>query len=154
MTSTTDRDNLRGALDPYLGNPQLPRAIRDLCDAAHDAEDIEATMQRTGAALVAIETHADWTAAAGKKLRAALLTCMAETGAPNIVLAYHTIGTQERRAMHINEAEIPAAFMKPPSPPSPDTEAIRKALAAGETVPGATLGNGSPTLFIRARNKT
>lgn len=146
-----EQDDIRTALAPLMGAPHLPRDVRgDLADA-HDATDFEATLYRTAAALVAMEALAERVDAEAKAVRAALLNAMAETGAPNIALPHHTVGTQERRALHITEAELPAIYMRQP-PPAPDTSAIRKALAAGDTIPGATLGNGAPSLFIRARN--
>lgn len=153
MTSATDRNNLRAVLDVYVGHASLPRAVRDLFEVAFDAEDIEATMQRTAAALVALETHADWAKVATANIRNALLICMTETGAPNIALQYHTIGTQQRRALHIDERLLPPAFLKQ-ALPSPDSAAIRKALDAGDVVPGVVQGNGRPVLFIRSRSQT
>jgi hypothetical protein len=43
--------------------------------------------------------------------------------------------------------ELPAEYMRS----APDMHAIRKALTNGETVPGATLNNPSPTLTIRTK---
>lgn len=42
--------------------------------------------------------------------------------------------------------ELPASFIR--INPEPDKAAIRKALAAGEIVPGARLSNGSVTVRI------
>jgi len=47
----------------------------------------------------------------------------------------------------INQAELPSEYMRA----APDMHAIRKALTAGETIPGATLNNPSPTLTIRTK---
>lgn len=146
-----DHDNLRTALDALQGAPHLPQAVRALIADAHDAVDFEAALYRTAAALVAVEDAAARIEADAKALRAALLTAMAETGAPNISLPHHTVGTQERRSLHItDESAIPAHLWTKPEP-QPDTTAIRKALQAGP-VPGAVLSNGGATLFIRARN--
>lgn len=146
-----EQDTLRAALAPVMGAPHLPRDVRAELANAHDATDFEATLYRTASALVAMEALAKRVDAEAQSIRAALLTAMAETGAPNIALPHHTVGTQYRRALHIKEAELPAAYMRQP-PPAPDTAAIRKALDAGEIIPGAMLGNGIPSLFIRARN--
>jgi hypothetical protein len=52
-------------------------------------------------------------------------------------------------------ALIPAAYMKPPSPPEPDKIAIRKALndsqRKAEVEAGATLSNAAPSLQITFR---
>lgn len=47
----------------------------------------------------------------------------------------------------INQDDLPADYMRA----APDMHAIRKALTAGETIPGATLNNPSPTLTIRTK---
>lgn len=48
------------------------------------------------------------------------------------------------------EAEIPQAYWKP-QPPKLDRKALLAALAAGERVPGAGLGNGGVTIAVRTR---
>ncbi|CAB4157027.1 Siphovirus Gp157 [uncultured Caudovirales phage] len=147
-----DHQNLRAALDPLQGAPHLPQAVRALIADAHDAVDFEAALYRAAAALVALEDAVARIEGDAKTLRAALLTAMSETGAPNISLPYHTVGTQERRSLRVtDESAIPAHLWTTPKP-QPDTTAIRKALQAG-AVPGAVLSNGGATLFIRARNK-
>jgi hypothetical protein len=47
-----------------------------------------------------------------------------------------------------DEAAVPAAYWKPQDPKL-DKKAVMAALKAGETVPGASMANGSPTLEIR-----
>lgn len=49
----------------------------------------------------------------------------------------------------IDETALPDAFIRITR--APDKSALREALARGETVPGASLGNGSDTLTIRTR---
>jgi hypothetical protein len=47
-----------------------------------------------------------------------------------------------------DQAAIPAVFMVQP-PPSPDKNAIKAALKAGEAVPGCALSNSPPALQVR-----
>lgn len=49
-----------------------------------------------------------------------------------------------------NEAEIPTDFWKA-SDPKLDRSALKKALDAGDTIPGATLSNGGQTITIRRK---
>ena len=53
-----------------------------------------------------------------------------------------------------DEPAVPDALRAEPKRPAPDKAAIRKALEAGEEVPGAQLVDGHPTLSVRmARSK-
>lgn len=49
-----------------------------------------------------------------------------------------------------NEAEIPSAYWKP-QPPKLDKAAVKEALKAGDTVPGAALDNGGYGLTIKRK---
>jgi hypothetical protein len=50
----------------------------------------------------------------------------------------------------IDEAKIPGEFWKP-QPAKLDRRQLAASLSAGQTVPGATLGNGGMTLALRTR---
>ena len=50
----------------------------------------------------------------------------------------------------IDEAKIPEAFWKP-QPAKLDRRGLSAAIAGGQVVPGATLGNGGVTLAVRTR---
>jgi len=50
----------------------------------------------------------------------------------------------------IDEGQIPEPFWRP-QPPKLDKRALAAALAGGQRVPGASLGNGSTTLSVRTR---
>lgn len=47
----------------------------------------------------------------------------------------------------IDQAELPGQYMRA----APDMHAIRKALTAGEAIPGATLSNPAPVLTLRTK---
>jgi hypothetical protein len=49
----------------------------------------------------------------------------------------------------VDEAAIPAEFIRAKTTTSPDRAAIGRALAAGQTIPGAALGNGESSLGVR-----
>lgn len=143
---------LRPILMDVASDEDLPRTARLAAADAEGARDIEAVMARAGAAIVALETVGDVIAARAKALRAALLELMVETGAPSISTGTHTIGTQDKRRVHVTDPSlIPPSLMRQP-PPAPDTEAIGRLLRNGGDVPGCALGNPVPTLTIRARS--
>jgi hypothetical protein len=50
----------------------------------------------------------------------------------------------------VDEREIPEPFWRP-QPPKLDRKALLAALNAGQTVLGASLGNGSTTITVRTR---
>jgi Siphovirus Gp157 len=50
----------------------------------------------------------------------------------------------------VDETAIPEPFWRP-QPPKLDRKGLLAALNTGQAVPGATLGNGSPTIAVRTR---
>ncbi|MBS7811178.1 siphovirus Gp157 family protein [Roseococcus pinisoli] len=142
---------IRGPLSAIMLDADLPRALRILAADAHDAQEVEATLLRAGRALVAIESFAARPDALAKQVREALLSVMADLGAPSFSTGTHTIGYSETARVRITDpALLPERFLVP-QPPKPDTAAIKAALDAGETVPGAVISNSSPSLFVRSR---
>lgn len=83
-------------------------------------------------------------------LRAAVEQAMTIGGADTIELPDCTLSLVRRAAGLVitDEARIPAAFWKQPDPVI-DKAAIKAALKDKQSVPGATLGNGSVSLAIR-----
>ena len=94
--------------------------------------------------------------AAGKQLettaRAAMATCMSDTGCPAVALAGHVVhlSTMPDRVDIEDEQAIPPDLLRHP-PPAPDKVAIGKLLRAGAAVPGARLiGNHEPVCVFRS----
>jgi hypothetical protein len=83
--------------------------------------------------------------------RAALASCMAETGCPAVALDSHTVHLSTKPS-HVDiedERAIPPELMRTP-PPAPDKVAIGKLLRAGAVVPGARLvGNREPVCVFK-----
>lgn len=100
----------------------------------------------------AVKAAAD---AARTAMRTVLATVLDDTGAPAIGGKHHTVSIASAPAAVIitDASSIPAAFIR--TTEAPDKEAIRKAIEAGQDVPGAVLsrGNGAPVLSIRKRNQ-
>jgi uncharacterized protein (UPF0147 family) len=143
---------LRAPLLAIAGDAALPRDLRVLAADAHDAADVEAVAARAAKVLVAVEDYESHAEAISKKMREALLTVLEDIGAPTLDIGSHLIGTSTRKSVHVDEAVLPAEFWSAPKP-KPDTTLIRAAIDKGETPPGCTLGNGVPSLFIRAKRK-
>jgi hypothetical protein len=96
-------------------------------------------------ALVAASKQVEATA------RAALTSCMVETGCPAVSLDSHTVhlSTKPSRVDIEDEQAIPPELMRTP-PPAPDKVAIGKLLRAGAAVPGARLvGNQEPMCVFK-----
>lgn len=60
-----------------------------------------------------------------------------------------TVKAVAPRVVIIEEADIPAVYFKPQAPKL-DKAALSEALKNGETVPGASMSNGSTTIQIRS----
>jgi hypothetical protein len=84
--------------------------------------------------------------------RAALASCMSDTGCPSIGLASHVVHLSTK-ADHVDIEDaraIPPDLMRQP-PAAPDKVAIGKLLRAGAVVPGARLvGNQEPICVFRS----
>ena len=97
--------------------------------------------------------------AAGKQVevtaRAALATCMSDTGCPSVGLASHVVHLSTK-ADHVdieNARAIPPDLMRQPAP-APDKVAIGKLLRAGAAVPGARLiGNKEPLCIFKGKTQ-
>lgn len=92
--------------------------------------------------------------AAGDAAREALLHVMEETGLPSIETEFHraTSSVSARAVVITDPAALPARYVRHP-PPEPDKAGLRKALLAGDTIPGAALSNGTPSIRITAKKK-
>lgn len=140
---------LRAPLEDLATDAAFPRDLRAIAADAMDAQDVEAVMARAGKAIVALEDHTSRGEHLAKQIREALLTVMVETGAPSFSTGEHTVGVSETRRVHVTDmGALPEKFVIHP-PPKADTQALGDALRKGETVAGAELGNGVPSLFIR-----
>ena len=87
--------------------------------------------------------------------RRLIAEAMESAGVKRITLPDATVAltTVQPKVIITDEAALPASFMAcpPPPPPKPDKRRIGDALKAGETIPGATLGN--PQTSIRISRK-
>lgn len=154
--ATAAADTLRSAIDAEL------RAVSAAVTAARAAQaglraasDLMDVMRAAAATVLACETLQQAAEAAEAASRAALASVMESTGCSSLALQYHTVSLKDgARFARINDpAMVPAEYVKPRAPEI-DRAAVRKALLAGELVPGATLSNGGPsTIQFRARSK-
>lgn len=144
---------LEAALDPLLTDQAMPHAVRRLAALASEAGDFVRVAEHIIPVILAAEDAAETLTAAAKRLRQVMAEVMDETGATTIKGATHTASATRGRAGVVitDEAAIPPSLMRVP-PPAPDKAAIAKLLKAGEVVPGAVLGNSSPSLTIRSKD--
>jgi hypothetical protein len=124
--------------------------------AAHAALTPDADLLEMLRAAGGIVLAAELIVAAGKRLeasaRAAMATCMSDTGCPAVALADHVVhlSTRPDRVDIEDEKATPPDLLRQP-PPAPDKVAIGKLLRAGAAVPGARLiGNHEPVCVFRS----
>jgi hypothetical protein len=113
-------------------------ACADLIGAARAAAD---TIRHIEAVIREAE-------AARQALADTLRDVMDETGMPGVRVEGGTwhLSDAQARLVITDETLIPVSLMEDP-PPRPDREAIKRALRAGGTVPGAALANGGPPIL-------
>lgn len=140
----TDPDFLRDAIE---GETNIRELIAIL--AAEEGED--------KAIIAGLETFAEGLAARKDRInarietrRALLATALDVAGLKSLETPTGTVAITKvaPKAITTEESEIPSRFWKA-APPKLDKKALTDALKAGETIPGATLSNGSSTVTIR-----
>lgn len=152
--------DLRTALREYADDPQL---ILDMIEGetnfdeailAVDAEVIEDEILVTGlkAKLDELTERKERVERAIETKRNLILMAMARAGKRLVKGPAATISVRDTPAKIVvtNEAEIPARFWTPRDP-TLDKAALRDALAAEETIPGALLSNGGVALTVRRK---
>lgn len=151
------------------GDPALAPRLRVQAGDASLVEDgdLDALMRATVRFVVEAEQHAKAqkaaadailagqkaAAAAAKAARAALLEALEESGAPEVLTAYHAAQLKPRKGkvVVLNLDALPTEYVKVERVARLD--AIGTAMDAGEVVPGAIRSNGGATLEIRVRTK-
>lgn len=157
MTGATDaRDAVRQALAAaYRPVFMAGKSYAEAYAAAVAREDLVEALGHAVDVVAAAGHLAEVAAAAEKDARAVLARVMEETGATQIVsgnlMAYLT---KKGSYVIVDDASlIPPEFMHQP-PPQPDKGALKKALEAGQMVPGASvIRPNEQTLAIRSRSK-
>ncbi len=90
---------------------------------------------------------------AAARLRERIAVAMLDAGETSIKDASLTLSARIGPSkVHVtNELELPPEYMRQKVIYTPDKDAIREAIDAGEPVPGAQLTNGQPTLTVRVK---
>lgn len=87
--------------------------------------------------------------------RSAIEQAMLATEQDSMVLPTATLFVSRRKPgiVVLNEADIPSEFFEAPTipPPKLNKKDLAAALAAGRTIPGATLDNGTASLTVRRK---
>lgn len=136
-------------------------------DAAADvlmATDIMAALQAMVGLTLAVEAReaavtalararVDDAKAVHERVRTALHETLEESGAMKVRAGFHTasVGAASAGVVVTDEAALPETYIRVKREPNKD--AIRRALLAGEAVPGALLGNAKSRLTISASKK-
>ena len=90
-----------------------------------------------------------------ERIKALIEQALVATDQPSMKLPSATLSLARRapNAVLLNEAEIPARFWIEQERPAPklDKKLLTEALRANETIPGATLDNGTISLTVRRK---
>jgi hypothetical protein len=137
-----DAQTVADTLEGMAGELQTKAA--NVVMVARGMEALAASIKQAEAEMAArrkaLEKRAEW-------LREYVLGAMQHTGMTVIECPQFRLSVRSNpEAVDVfDAAQVPAAFMKQPEPPpaAPDKTAIKKALAAGQDVPGARLVRGS-----------
>jgi hypothetical protein len=109
-------------------------------------QNLEATAQAVREAGKAMLSRADRIEKRAESIRAYLLFNMQAAGVSKIECPWFTLSTRKNPPAVVidDETVIPPQFIVQPPPPSPrpDRDAIKRALKAGEDVPGCRLTQG------------
>jgi hypothetical protein len=123
---------LAAAVRNYLGDLALAAALgMRISDMQERLARFEARAERIRALLTHVMERAQL-----KKLQEPDFTVSLRAVPPGLVVC--------------NEADIPQEFWKP-QPPKLDRKGLLAALGAGQTIPGANLGNGGTTISVRTK---
>lgn len=127
-------------------------------DALDIADRIIAKMQDDAALAAAAKAQADALAARAKRLsardkahKAALLTLLDATRQKRLERPAATVSRRSGAVSVriVSEADIPSQLTTTKTITSPDKAAIKKAIEAGETIPGAELERGPDGVTVR-----
>ena len=145
------RDRLVAAVAPLLTSPNIPHSVRKFAADVKDDDDFLEAATGAGLTLIALEGAAVAAAGRAKALRAVLAEVLDEAGAPSIALGHHTMSViSGRQSVVVTDPDaVPRELCRT----VPDKRLIAEAMAAGIVVPGATIGNGSPGISIRATKR-
>jgi DNA gyrase/topoisomerase IV subunit A len=132
----TDDANVRLRLNTIEGESDALELIDEVIEIVRSDEAfIEEIKRRTQR----LEVRAD----RGRKM---LRDLMEKIGVKRLQRPLATLSISLRNSLHVtDEKHVPPRFWKS----SVDRIALKKALQAGEDVPGATLGNAYPSLTLR-----
>lgn len=142
-----EHDDPKLILDMIEGSTDLPEA----CVAVYeDTVEDEAILAGLSAKITELQTRKGRIEKSIETRRNLILMAMDKAGLSTIRCPLGTISVRDvpPKAIIVDEAAIPSRFWKP-ADPKLDKAAVSAALKAGETVPGATMGNGSIGLSVR-----
>lgn len=136
-------------LDTIEGETNLAEAC---CVVLEQTCEDEILIEGLAAKIVELQTRKGRMEKSVESRRGIILMAMDKAGLQTIKSPLGTMSVRPTPAKLVvkDEAVIPAKFWKP-SDPTLDKKALKDALDANETVPGATLSNGGIGLSIRVK---
>jgi hypothetical protein len=140
-----DQESLEISLESETDLPAaLGEAVARLADIEAMIGALDRRAEEIGARKVVLKERAE-------RVRGAVVSALELAGVRSVPTPEGCVYTiAVRPSVRIfDEACIPEAFMKAKTTVTPDRAAIGRALAAGQNVPGACLGNGGVSLGVR-----
>lgn len=133
--------------DTLDGISDLPAAVDLALQAMAEADQLAAAAK---ARATDLNRRASAASARSDRIRAALTWAMLDSGRQKIVVTEGTVSVKKGGQVVVIDGveDLPAEYLRI-IPPEPDKTAIKKALAAGVVIPGATLEVGPATIQIR-----
>ena len=142
-------DDEQAIADTIEGETNLVEAISA---AVARLNEIEAHQNGLKDYAKALRERGERLEAQTERIRQAIANALDATGLAKLELAHATLSLRKAapKLGVVNEADIPAKYFVDQAPKL-DRKALLDALKANETVPGATLANGAPTLSVRIK---
>lgn len=121
-----------------------------ICKAAFELAATEGEKEGIELAIAKLKDRLSRHCRKAEGIREAIQVAMETAELPSIKTPVATLSMRASppRVDITDASAIPAIFMVQP-PPSPDKNAIKAALKAGEVIPGAALSNQPPALSVR-----
>lgn len=141
-----DEETLADTLEGISTLPDM------LCVAVRAVLDDQALCEALKGRLGELKARLDRLEARIQATRVVVCEAMEEAGLTKITEADFTLSlrTGAPPLMIIDEEAIPERYWAP-QPPRLERAVLKRALADGKDIPGAVLGNGSPTISVRVR---
>lgn len=137
-------------LDMLEGETNLNGVVSDLLASIEDDEGLVNALDVQIDARAARQERAKHRIDAKRRAIASLMDCalLTKLALPEATLSLRTIAP---KAKVVNADELPDEFVRTIETRKPDTDAIKAAVEAGQSIPGVVMTNGDASLTIRRK---